>query len=103
MITADFIVILFFAIFLGVAAIFALIYGIYTLAVDKDVFLFNGMVFSFLFLSFLSGIVSVGAYNEYQNAKPQNQVKILKQKIFDAEKVYQKYLIDHPEFEDVKE
>lgn len=103
MITADFIVILFFAIFLGMAAIFGLIYGIYTLVADKDVALFNGLVFGFLFLSSLSTIVFVGAYREYQNAKPQNQVKILKQKIFDAEKEYQKYLIDHPEFEDVKE
>jgi hypothetical protein len=45
----------------------------------------------------LSGIVFYGASEEYNNAKPQNQVKILKQKISDAEKEYQKYLIDHPE------
>jgi len=42
-------------------------------------------------------------YKEYKRAIPENQVKILRQKIFDAEKEYQKYLIDHPELKEIEE
>ena len=99
MITANFIVILFFAIIFGVIAIFLLGYGIYTVIAEYDIFIFVIMVCSFLFLSGISTIIFKEAYKEYKNAIPQNQVKILKQKISDAEKELQKYLIDHPELE----
>ena len=97
MITLDFIVILGVGIVVESTALFLLVYGIHeaVLTYDKDFCV--AMVACFIFLSFLSGIMFVGAYTEYQNAKPENQVKILKQKISDAEKEYQKYLIDHPE------
>lgn len=99
MITADFIIILFFAIIFGAVAICFLVYGIYTAVAEHDFSFFVGMVFSFLVFSGISAIISYEAYKEYQNAIPQNQVKILKQKISDAEKELQKYLIDHPELE----
>lgn len=100
MITADFIIILFFAIAFGAVAVYLLIYGIlYTVLAEYNFSFFVGMVFSFLVLSGISAIISYEAYKEYQNAIPQNQVKILKQKISDAEKELQKYLIDHPELE----
>lgn len=99
MITADFIIILFFAIIFGAVAICILVYGIYIVIVECDIRFFSGLVFSFLVLSGISDIIFYNAYKEYQNAIPQNQVKILKQKISDAEKELQKYLIDHPELE----
>lgn len=100
MITPDFIVLLGFGILIEAFAIFLLIYGIYSSITDKDLGFCIGMVLCFLFLSFLSGLVSCGVYNEYQNAKPQNQLKILKQRISNAEKALQKYLIDHPELKE---
>lgn len=99
MITADFIIILFFAIIFGAVAICLLVYGIYTAVAEYNFIFFFGMVLSFLFLSSISVILLHGACEEYQNAIPQNQAKILKQKISDAEKELQKYLIDHPELE----
>ena len=66
---------------------------------EYDFSFFFGMVCGFLFLSGVSALIFYEAYKEYQNAIPQNQVKILKQKISDAEKELQKYLIDHPELE----
>ena len=80
-------------------AVSLLVYGIYSAITDRDLEFCIGMIVCFLFLSGLSGFVFVGTYKEYQNAKPENQVKILRQKISDAEKEYQKYLIDHPELE----
>jgi hypothetical protein len=97
MITLDFIAILGIGIVLESTALFLLVYGIHEVVLTDDKDFCVAMVACFIFLSFLSGIVFMGAYTEYQNAKPQNQVKILKQKISDAEKEYQKYLIDHPE------
>lgn len=100
MITADFIIILFFAIIFGAVAVCLLAYGILHIAIaEHDFSFFVGMVFSFLVLSVISAIISYEAYKEYQNAIPQNQVKKLKQEISDAEKELQKYLIDHPELE----
>lgn len=97
MITLDFIVILGFGIVFESTALFLLVYGIHEVVLTYDKDFCVAIVACFIFLSFLSGIMFVGAYTEYQNAKPENQVKILKQKISDAEKEYQKYLIDHPE------
>jgi hypothetical protein len=89
-----------FAIMLEACVIFLLIYGIYVAITDKEAAFCIGMIICFLFLSFHSGLVFYVAFKEYNDAKPQNQVKILKQKIFDAEKEYQKYLIDHPELKE---
>lgn len=100
MITTDFIIILFFAIIFGAVAICILAYGIYNVLAEYDICFFVGMVFSFLVVSGISAIIFYEAYKEYHNAIPQNQVKILKQKISDAEKELQKYLIDHPELEE---
>ena len=99
MFTGDVIVLLILAFMPLAVAVFLLIYGIYSAITDKDLEFCIGMIVCFLFLSCLSGLVSVGAFKEYQNAIPENQVKILRQKIFDAEKELQKYLIDHPELE----
>lgn len=77
-------------------AVFLLVYGICAVITDKDLEFCIGMIVCFLLLSALSGFVSVEAYKEYQNAIPQNRVEILRQKISDAEKELQKYLIDHP-------
>lgn len=79
-------------------AVFLLVYGIYSAITDKDLDFCIVMIVCFLFLSAWSGFMSVEAYKEYQNAIPQNQVKILKQKISDAEKELQKFCIDYPEF-----
>lgn len=79
-------------------AVSLLIYGIYVAITEKDAVFCGGMVFVFLLLSSLSAFVYNGAYKEYQNAKPQNHVKILRQKISDAEKELQKFCIDYPEF-----
>lgn len=97
MITANFITILGCAIVLDVVAIFLLIFGIYTAITDKFMELCAIIIILFLFLSILSGFLFRSVYEEYQNAKPQNQVKILKQKISDAEKALQEYLHEHPE------
>lgn len=99
MITANFIIILFFAIIFGAAAVCLLADGIHMVIAEYDFSFFFGMVCGFLVLSGISAIMSYEAYKEYQNAIPQNQAKILKQKISDAEKELQKYLIDHPELE----
>jgi hypothetical protein len=99
MITADFIIILFLAIIFGVVAVYLLSYGIYKAIIEYNFSFFFGAVCGFLFLSSISNFFFYEAYKEYQNAIPQNQVKILKQKISDAEKELQKYLIDHPELE----
>lgn len=99
MFTGDVVTLLILASVLLAGAVYLLVYGIYTAITDKDLEFCVAMVACFIFLSFLSGIMFVGAYKEYQNAIPQNQVKILKQKISDAEKELQKYLIDHPELE----
>ena len=103
MITADFIFILFVAIVIGAGAVCTLAYGIYSAVTEYDIGFFIGMFFGFLCFSVLSVVVFYVAYDEYQDAKPQNQVKILRQKISDAEKEYQKYLIDHPELKEAKE
>ncbi len=99
MFTGDVVTLLILASVPLAGAVYLLVYGIYTAITDKDLKFCIGMIVCFLFLSSLSVVVSVEAYKEYQNAIPQNQVKILKQKISDAEKEYQKYLIDHPELE----
>jgi hypothetical protein len=96
MFTGDVVVLLILAFVPLAGAVSLLVYGIYAAITDKDLEFCIGMIVCFLFLSGLSGIMSVGAYKEYQNAIPQNQVKILRQKISDAEKELQKYLIDHP-------
>jgi phosphotransferase system glucose/maltose/N-acetylglucosamine-specific IIC component len=100
MITPDFIVLLGFGIVLEAFAIVLFTYGIYFAITDRDAGFCVVMIVCSLFLSFLSGLVFYGAFKEYNDAKPQNQVKILEQKIFDAEKEYQKYLIDHPELKE---
>lgn len=99
MFTGDVVVLLILASEPLAVAITLLAYGIYSAITDKDLGFCIGMIVCFLCLSSLSGFVFREAYKEYQNAKPENQVKILKQKISDAEKEYQKYLIDHPELE----
>lgn len=100
MITGDVAALLLLAIVTGVGAIILLVFGICTFIIDKEVWFFIGLILCFLALSGLSGVVFFGTYQEYQDAIPQNQVKILKQKIIDAEKQYQKYLIDHPELKE---
>ena len=97
MITADFICLLFLAIVFGAGAIFLLAYGIYSALTDYEMDFCVAMIVTFLCLSVLSGVVFNESYKEYKNAIPQNQVKILRQKMFDAEKELQKYLLDHPE------
>ena len=99
MFTGDVVVLLILACVLLAVAVSLLAYGIYSAITDRDLEFCIVMIVSFLFLSCLSGAMSVGAYKEYQDAIPQNHVKILKQKISDAEKELQKYLIDHPELE----
>lgn len=99
MFTGDVVTLLILASVPLAVAVSLLVYGIYSAITDRDLEFCIGMIVCFLFLSGLSGAVFVGAYKEYNNAKPQNQVKILKQKISDAEKELQKYLIDHPELE----
>lgn len=101
MITADFIFMLFIAIVLGVFALCLLTYGTYQFFTEEDVGFCVGMFFVFLYFSALSGLAFYVAYEEYQEAIPQNQVKILRQKISDAEKELQKYLIDHPELKEM--
>ena len=97
MITADFICLLFLAILLGMSAICLLAYGIYSALTDYEMDFCVAMIVTFLCLSVLSGVVFNESYKEYKNAIPQNQVKILRQKISNAEKELQKYLLDHPE------
>ena len=99
MFTGDVIVLLILAFVPLAVAVFLFVYGIYDVTITNDKDFCIVMIVCFLFLSALSGGVFVGAYKEYNNAIPQNQVKILKQKISDAEKDLQKYLIDHPELE----
>lgn len=99
MFTGNVAVLLILAFVLLAVAVSLLVYGIYSAITDRDAVFCGGMVFVFLLLSSLSAFVYIGAYKEYQNAKPQNHVKILRQKISDAEKELQKYLIDHPELE----
>jgi hypothetical protein len=100
MITFYFIFLLFFGIAFEALAIFLFVYGIHAAITDKDVNFCVVMFISSLLLSSLSGIIFVGAHDEYQNGIPQNQVKILRQKISDAEKELQKYLIDHPDLKE---
>ena len=99
MFTGDVVVLLILASVPLAVAVALLVYGIYSATTDRDLEFCIVMIVCFLFLSGLSGLVFREAYKEYQNAKPQNHVKILKQKISDAEKELQKYLIDHPELE----
>lgn len=96
MFTGDVVVLLILASVPLAVAVSLLVYGIYSAITDKDLEFCIVMIVCFLFLSALSGFVSVEAYKEYNNAKPQNRMKILKQKISDAEKELQKYLIDNP-------
>lgn len=96
MFTGDVVTLLILASVPLVVAVSLLVYGIYSAITYRDLEFCIGMIVCFLFLSGLSGFVFVGTYKEYQNAKPENQVKILKQKISDAEKELQKYLIDNP-------
>lgn len=77
-------------------AVYLLVYGIYIALTDHDMGLCAITIVGFLCLSTLSGVGFNEAHKEYKNAIPENQIKILKQKISDAEKEYQKYLIDHP-------
>lgn len=100
MFTGDVVVLLILAFVPLAVAVSLLVYGIYSAITDKDLEFCIGMIVCFLFLSGLSGTVFVGAYKEYQNAKPQNQVKILKQKISDAEKDLQRFYIDYPQFKE---
>lgn len=99
MFTGDVIVLLILAFVPLAVAVSLLVYGIYSAITDRDLEFCIVMIICFLFLSGLSGLVFVVSYKEYQYAKPENQVKILRQKISDAEKDLQKYLIDHPELE----
>lgn len=85
MFTGDVVVLLILASVLLAVAVSLLVYGIYSAITDRDLEFCIVMIVCFLFLSSLSGFVFVGTYKEYQNAKPENQVKILKQKISDAE------------------
>ena len=87
---------------LGVGAICLLAYGIYSALTDDEMDFCVVMIVTFLCLSVLSGVGFNESYKEYQNAIPQNQVKILRQKISDAEKELQKYLIDHPELKEIE-
>lgn len=104
MITGDVVALWFLAFVPFAIAIFLLICGIYGAASVGDKYFCVSMVACFIFLSFFSVIMLVGSYYKYQEAIPQNQVKILRQKISDAEKELQKYLIDHPELkEEIKE
>lgn len=98
MFTGDVVTLLILASVPLAVAVSLLVYGIYSAITDRDLEFCIGMIVCFLFLSALSGVMSVEAYKEYQNAIPQNQVKILKQKISDAEKELQKFCIDYPEF-----
>jgi cell division protein FtsL len=97
MITTDVICLLVLAFALGVGAICLLAYGIYSALTDYEMYFCFAMIVTFLCLSVLSGVMFNESHKEYKNAIPQNQIKILRQKISDAEKEYQKYLIDHPE------
>lgn len=104
MITGDVVALWFLAFVPFAIAIFLLICGIHEVVLTDDKDFCVAMVACFIFLSFLSGIMLVGSYYKYQEAIPQNQVKILRQKISDTEKELQKYLIDHPELkEEIKE
>lgn len=98
MFTGDVFVLVILASVLLAVAVFLLVYGIYSAITDRDLKFCIVMIVCFLYLSGLSGVVFVGAEKEYNNAKTQNQVKILKQKISDAEKELQKFCIDYPEF-----
>lgn len=104
MFTGDVVVLLILASVPLAVAVSLLVYGIYCAITDGDLEFCIGMIVCFIFLSFFSVIMLVGSYYKYQEAIPQNQVKILRQKISDAEKELQKYLIDHPELkEEIKE
>lgn len=104
MITAEVVALLGLALTLGVGAICLLAYGIYSALIEHEMGICVAMIVTFLCLSVLSGLVFNESYKEYKNAIPQNQIKILRQKISDAEKELQKYLIDHPELkEEIKE
>ena len=61
------------------------------------------MIVTFLCLSVLSGVLFNESYKKYKNAIPQNQIKILRQKISDAEKELQKYLLDHLELKELSD
>lgn len=100
MITSDFIVILSVAIVVEALAIGLLVYGIYIALTDHDIGFCVIIIVVFLCLSTLSGVGVNEAHKEYKNAIPENQVKILREKISDAEKELQKYLIDHPELKE---
>lgn len=100
MFTGDVVVLLILAFVPLAVAVSLLVYGIYSAITYRDLEFCIGMIVSFFCLSGLSGAVFVGAYKEYQNAKPQNQVKILKQKISDAEKDLQRFYIDYPQFKE---
>lgn len=100
MITSDVVVLLFLAIIPGIIAIFLLISGVYAAVSESDMGFCLGMTAASLVLFFFSGIVLNESYKEYKNATPQNQVKILRQKIINAENELQKYLIDHPELKE---
>ena len=100
MITANFIVVLIFAIVSGLIGITLFIFGLYTAFVDKDVDFCILMIGCSLCAFIFSGIMFNESHKEYKNAIPQNQVKILRQKIIDAEKELQKYMIDHPELKE---
>jgi len=103
MITAEFVALLGLALTLGVGAICLLAYGIYSALTEHEMDFCVAMIVTFLCLSVLSGVMFNESYKEYMNAIPHNQIKILRQKISDAEKEYQKYLIDHPELKELSD
>ena len=103
MITADFIWLLLITIVIGLCAIGLLAYGIYIALTESEMSFCVGMIVSFLCLSAMSGFIFMASYNKYQDAIPQNHVNILRQKISDAEKELQKYLIDHPELKEIEQ
>lgn len=102
MITCEVIALSLLVIVSGVGAIIILILGLYTifteLDIDKDMYI--TMIFTFLFACAVCGLVLPIIYKEYRDTIPENQVKILRQKITDAEKEYQEYLINHPELKE---
>lgn len=100
MVTTDFIVMLIFSIVLGTSIICLLIFGVCAILIEHDKFFFGVMMACTLFTSILFAIAYRWTCEEYQRAIPQNQAEILRQKISDDEKEYQKFLIDHFELKE---
>lgn len=98
MVTAEFIVPCIYTALLWLITIGLSILFVYGLCI-RD---FNA-VWAFLGVIFL-GAVSVWCTADckrtYYNGTPQRQYELQKQKIIDAEREFQKWLIDHPEFKE---